>query len=93
MGPRFFNRGKGKRAARDVHHKDGLQWGRGFSTAESGKFSGMMAEQSKTLQWGRGFSTAERRIQVRMVDPEGVASMGPRFFNRGKLFDNVVRWN
>ena len=132
MGPRFFNRGKrcatvgGKSAVLQ------LQWGRGFSTAEStsrrddsftivaasmgprffnrGKhrprfvarsvrfsrsFNGAAVFQPRKgharrpgqpcerLQWGRGFSTAERKI--RAVNPMVLhASMGPRFFNRGK---------
>ena len=37
-----------------------LQWGRGFSAAESGNWQTDRVECLK-LQWGRGFSAAERR--------------------------------
>src|SRR5665213_995799 len=36
-----------------------LQWGRGFSTAETRSCSWSNRSNSSSLQWGRGFSTAE----------------------------------
>ncbi|GEM_PF-7122291 len=60
MGPRFFNRGNSPNVDTQVNGGNGLQWGRGFSTAETmvrrEVFAGLF-----TLQWGRGFSTAETR--------------------------------
>ena len=41
------------------------------------------------LQWGRGFSTAETRCGENFNAMILLASMGPRFFNRG----NVRSWS
>ncbi len=35
MGPRFFNRGNSPNVDTQVNGGNGLQWGRGFSTAET----------------------------------------------------------
>ena len=90
MGPRFFNRGKttGRRLERPT--EAWLQWGRGFSTAESRR------TRMRRLQRQSGFNGAavfqprkvagllERRQQGQR------ASMGPRFFNRGKRVGPAV---
>ena len=130
MGPRFFNRGKWP-CIRMSAVKTSLQWGRGFSTAESLPV-GLWLVEDGWLQWGRGFSTAERAMTKQktrlslgfngaavfqprkalmtsllcrkkhcfngaaVFQPRkagnsqpgrrriAAASMGPRFFNRGK---------
>mgnify|MGYP001162077591 CR=1 FL=1 len=57
MGPRFFNRGNDPLGVRQSPNLS-LQWGRGFSTAET-PVSNEMLFPGLLLQWGRGFSTAE----------------------------------
>ena len=59
-----------------------LQWGRGFSAAES-HTALTVHNRDTALQWGRGFSAAERRRPFPGLRP-GRASMGPRLFSRGE---------
>ena len=58
MGPRLFSRGNAKGVGLMVAGDSGLQWGRGFSAAESS--TGLSGTDCiYLLQWGRGFSAAE----------------------------------
>ena len=61
----------------------GLQWGLGFSTEERAMTFGKFKDQPM-LQWGLGFSTEESRGITGDGPVDATASMGPRFFNRGK---------
>ena len=83
MGPRFFNRGKIERFGRERELGESLQWGRGFSTAESrvGVRRSFWAfpcfNGAAVFQPRKGGETTYGYRRSR-------ASMGPRFFNRGK---------
>ena len=81
MGPRFFDRGN-ERGSGCWSHGPTLQWGRGSLTAETLQTEGWRIGY-KVLQWGRGSLTAETRIEADSDSQSGVASMGPRFFDRG----------
>src|SRR5258708_6026953 len=65
-----------------------LQWGRGFSTEETHRRSRTMQHFFR-LQWGRGFSTAETARSIAWKTASFMASMGPRFFNRGNVETSV----
>ena len=58
MGPRLFNRGKWGKSKYCAGTETRLQWGRGYSTAES-RTTSTTSDRGGTLQWGRGYSTAE----------------------------------
>ena len=62
-----------------------LQWGRGFSAAETRARRGTRASAATRLQWGRGFSAAETIEAHRVEIRDRPASMGPRLFSRGNL--------
>jgi len=81
MGPRFFNRGNDQSGSCSLpHHK--LQWGHDFSTVEIQKLC-FPSEPGDMLQWGHDFSTVEMTLPKDYCEANGIASMGPRFFNRG----------
>ena len=60
-----------------------LQWGRGFSAAES-QFVLCSFQIISPLQWGRGFSAVESQFAIIILTKFIHASMGPRLFSRGK---------
>ena len=88
MGPRIFIRGYvGCLANRDLFLR--LQWGRGFSSADTRAPEGSPAEDVG-LQWGRGFSSADTVFGDHLyVVP--LASMGPRIFIRGYKNTRISR--
>ena len=59
MGPHFFKCGKVGIGGRVRLENQALQWGRTFSSAESGLIYEAILP-SLMLQWGRTFSSAER---------------------------------
>ena len=65
-----------------------LQWGRGGTTAETCPHRSSQAGPSPSLQWGRGGTTAETHEQRVRSDECLLASMGPRWHDRG----NRVAW-
>jgi len=69
MGPRLLSRGVA-RAGLDPAQAGQLQWGRGFSAAESRSPRVFPCLAASLLQWGRGFSAAESpSSQLPMVPP------------------------
>ena len=59
MGPRLFSRGNSFVPSRGRYTSAGLQWGRGFSAAETLISPFNNSSALCLLQWGRGFSAAE----------------------------------
>ena len=84
MGPRFFNRGNIENARVNTLPATGLQWGRGFSTAEIAKTAGVHGPADTASMGPRFFNRGNVWNQV-ATHKLIVASMGPRFFNRGNL--------
>src|SRR5260221_72179 len=83
MGPRSWDRGEWGMLARMKIAAEKLQWGRGLGTAES---SPNYARQfpDDPLQWGRGLGTAESFRAAFLREEFGLASMGPRSWDRGE---------
>ena len=82
MGPRFFNRGNAAMSRLSQKARSSLQWGRGFSTAETctslpSRTTCVVASMGPRF-FNRG--NAGYEVLKRVYVP---ASMGPRFFNRG----------
>ena len=61
MGPRLFSRGNLDCRNKSATIPRTLQWGRGFSAAETPTLAASTLSLAPTLQWGRGFSAAETR--------------------------------
>jgi hypothetical protein len=54
MGPRLVSRGESDMRAVTAAARSWLQWGRGWSAAESGLTDEEMQRRLGMLQWGRG---------------------------------------
>ena len=78
MGPRLFSRGKGGAKWGFRARDGGLQWGRGFSAAES-TMSGSSPVSMTKLQWGRGFSAAERSQRAKSLQHKKKLQWGRGF--------------
>ena len=63
--------------------KSSLQWGRGLTSAESGRMGDGVSTLSQ-LQWGRGLTSAESTFGTKNAGQHLEASMGPRTYIRGK---------
>src|SRR5260221_487705 len=83
MGPRSWDRGERRPETSTGSKTTRLQWGRGLGTAES---SPNYARQfpDDPLQWGRGLGTAESFRAAFLREEFGLASMGPRSWDRGE---------
>ena len=82
MGPRLFSRGKF--CSSHVHTMTfGLQWGRGFSAAESYPLLGPRAPQMYCFNGAAAFQPRKDTPYTPPYKPP-YASMGPRLFSRGK---------
>jgi hypothetical protein len=62
-----------------------LQWGRDLAIAEMPIFLRASLTMGP-LQWGRDLAIAEIQIERLVLIDIGVASMGPRPFDRGNAF-------
>ena len=83
MGPRFFNRGNDA-ARKCVRANSSLQWGRGFSTAET-VVRPYLSGRDETASMGPRFFNRGNAAVARPTPRLHEASMGPRFFNRGNV--------
>ena len=83
MGPRFFNRGK---RCISEGGRSGICRFNGASVFQPRKAPayGCVPTCRRSLQWGLGFSTEESSTATTQPNSARRASMGPRFFNRGK---------
>ena len=83
MGPRLFSRGKYNKATLIVIPDGELQWGRGFSAAES-EYGVVWGRRKSSASMGpRLFSRGKNQGNRYNIVPTA-ASMGPRLFSRGK---------
>ena len=89
MGPRFFNRG---RAATERSRTTSNSRFNGASVFQPRKAAGQDSQDTRQtrLQWGLGFSTEEGTVANVLRGEESLASMGPRFFNRGRTVGSLT---
>ena len=83
MGPRSLDRGK-KSSCISSSVPKVLQWGRDLWIAERANARTVSAEKT-ALQWGRDLWIAERKRGTPGKTFLGIASMGPRSLDRGKI--------
>ena len=79
MGPRIFIRGYDAAHGRQPRGKR-LQWGRGFSSADTN--AALRAELERLLQWGRGFSSAD-------TQPTAASPGAPKKLQWGRGFSSA----
>ena len=88
MGPRFFNRGN-QLATSSTLDGNGLQWGRGFSTAEIAVIDSGPRGQAPASMGPRFFNRGNGSTATVARPSRVPASMGPRLFNRGNSLDDL----
>ena len=95
MGPQLYRCGNDAITRYNIGDPNGLQWGRNFIVAETGRPI-VSGETAITLQWGRNFIVAEtcnrvqRRVETRRCF-NGAATLSLRKQDDGTGSDHAIR--